>query len=182
MKRAVLVLALLVLAAVSVFAIPMVYRTYEDGWMMGGIGLSVSVPDFKLSPVFEFEVGGPQQFGLSVTFMFGGRTLATLGAIYLLDPAPGSIFAIPIIARVGLINGSFSNGGSLQLGMSLSSGIRAYPISFGDSPESAMDLTADVEGSIYWNFGSEITFSVDAYPGIIFTLVDTGYYYVPYYY
>ncbi len=179
MKRGVLVLALMVLAAAAVFAIPTVYTTHDDGWMMGGIGLSVSLPDFRLSPIFEFEVGGPEQIGMTVTIMFGSRFLATLGVLYIVNPSPGSIFGIPIIARVGLIDGSFSGSGDLQLGMALSSGVRVYPMGWGATEDDRMDLTADVEATVYWNFGSAVSFSIDGYPGIMFTLVDTGYTYIP---
>jgi hypothetical protein len=177
MKRTILSIALILLAAASLAAIPSVYKTYADGWMCLGIGASLSLPDGKLSVLFDFEVAGPEQFGLGVSVMIGERWRCTLNLFYLLDPTPDSSYAIPIVLKAGMVNIDFDKG-DLGLGLALATGIRLYPLALGpgDADSGGMHLTGDLQAAVYWNFRA-VDFSIDVFPGILFSLVDGGYYY-----
>jgi hypothetical protein len=182
MKRFVLIVVLALLAVNSIAALPSAFTTWDTnvaGWMYMGLGISLSIPDGELSFLFEFEIGLPERFGAGITIMIGERTLCTLDGIYFLDPAPDSIFAIPIMLKAGLLNiDLFGESGKLDFGLALASGIRLFPLGATLPPDGGIYLTGDLEAVLYWNF-HDLEFSVDVYPGIQFSLLkeyDTYHY------
>jgi hypothetical protein len=174
MKKPLMVLCLLLLTAGTLVAIPNVFSVDPDGWMQLGVGISISLPKGDFSVMFDFDVGAPQQFGLSISFMIGARWLATLGLFYLIDPAPGSFLAIPVELKGGILRLNFDNPEKTIIwGLGLSTGVRFYPVSVFASD---CYFTGDVRAAVYWNFGEEFDFSIDAFPGLAFCLVATDYY------
>jgi hypothetical protein len=123
----------------------------------------------------EFDLGFPGRFGFGITCMIGSRWLLTLNGFYLIDPSPGSIYAIPVILKAGLLDlykaQSEEEKSRIDFGLALAGGIRFFILGSGSAATGGFYMTGDAEAVLYWNLHA-LQFSVDAWPGAQYTPSD----------